>query len=152
MNVADLLQLLTCPLCRDSDLVGLDERMPDGMLTCSRCGASYPVRGGIPILLPPDFDGSQIRDELEHVHEHKRQQADYFDREVAEEFEISRPHGAPPAYQWLMAEKFRHEPGGFLRFASRPVLRHVYRLMVGLANVAVGRWGNKLQVTAVRAN
>jgi SAM-dependent methyltransferase len=315
--IADLLKLLTCPLCRDSDLAGLDERMPDGMLTCSRCGASYPVRGGIPILLPPDFDGSQVDDELDDLREHKRSQADYFDREVAEEFEISRPHGAPPVYQWLMAEKFRrsvelmpplrgpvvvdvccgsgmdseflaregarviavdisegcaarararaerygldylvvvgdvehlpirtdaadmsyvhdglhhltepvvgvrelarvarravsinepadaigtqlavrmgiaanresagnrvarlraedvsrelqsagfeprarrylmyykHEPGGFLRFASRPVLRHVYRLMVGLANVAVGRWGNKLQVTAVRAN
>jgi uncharacterized protein YbaR (Trm112 family) len=51
--IASLLQLLTCPLCRDSRLVGLDGYRSDGVLRCSRCHASYPVRGGIPILLPP---------------------------------------------------------------------------------------------------
>lgn len=107
MSSQRLLPLLTCPRCRDSDLLGLDEELSDGALTCATCEASYPVRGGIPILLPPDFDASGVHDELDHAHKHKHAQADYFDREVAEEFEITRPAGAPLAYQWLMAEKFR---------------------------------------------
>jgi len=107
MNAADLLRLLTCPICRDSDLGGLNEELPDGVLRCSRCHASYPVRDGIPILLPPGLDTSYIDDEVGHLHQHKRRQADWFDREVAAEFEIARPAGAPLAYQWLMAEKFR---------------------------------------------
>lgn len=105
--IADLLELLTCPVCRDSDLLGLDELLADGVLTCSRCGASYPVRGGTPILLPPNFDDSQVHDELDDLQQHKQQQAGYFDRELAGEFEINRPHGAPLAYQWLIAEKLR---------------------------------------------
>jgi ubiquinone/menaquinone biosynthesis C-methylase UbiE/uncharacterized protein YbaR (Trm112 family) len=104
---ADLLQLLTCPVCRDSELRGLEGELTDGTLECCRCGASYPVRGGIPILLPPGLDTSCIHDDVDDLCRHKRQQADYFDREVAAEFEISRPQGAPLAYQWLMAEKFR---------------------------------------------
>ena len=111
MNAADLLRLLTCPICRDSDLGGLNEELPDGVLRCSCCRAAYPVRDGIPILLPPGLDTSHIDDEAGHLHQHKRRQADYFDREVAVEFEIVRPHGAPLAYQWLMAEKFRRSVG-----------------------------------------
>ena len=107
MNDTDLLQLLTCPVCQDSDLLGLDARLADGTLTCNRCDALYPVRGGIPILLPPDLDPSRIHDELDHEHEHKRQQADFYDRDVAAEFEITRPNGTPLAYRWLMEEKFR---------------------------------------------
>lgn len=107
MKNTELLALLTCPVCLDSDLLGLHEGMTDGSLTCSRCRASYPVRGGIPILLPPDLDASHIHDELEHAYQHKNQQADYFDHKVAEEFEISRPNGTPQAYHWLIAEKFR---------------------------------------------
>jgi SAM-dependent methyltransferase len=107
MNAADLLRLLTCPVCRGSDLLGLEGGLADGMLECSRCRATYPVRDGIPILLPPGLDTSYIDDEVGHLHQHKRRQADYFDREVAAEFEIARPDGAPLAYQWLMAEKFR---------------------------------------------
>lgn len=104
---ADLLQLLTCPLCRDSDLLGLDEQFTKGTLECDRCGALYPVRGGIPILLPAGFEASRVHEELDHVSQGKQHQAAYFDHGVAEEFEISRPHAAPPAYQWLMAEKLR---------------------------------------------
>jgi SAM-dependent methyltransferase/uncharacterized protein YbaR (Trm112 family) len=104
----ELLDLLTCPVCRDSELLGLREDMLDGEVACSRCGASYPVRGGIPILLPPGFDATHVHDEIDHVHghEHKHEQAAYFDRGVAEEFEISRPDGAPVAYGWLLREKF----------------------------------------------
>jgi uncharacterized protein YbaR (Trm112 family) len=107
MNAADLLKLLTCPVCRDSDLLGLEGGLADGMLECSRCRATYPVRDGIPILLPPGLDTSHVRDEVDHLYQHKRQQANYFDHAVAVEFEIVRPDGTPLAYQWLMAEKFR---------------------------------------------
>lgn len=102
-----LLDLLTCPICLDSALLGLDDRLADGVVTCSRCRATYPVRGGIPILLPPATDTSGIHDELDHFDTGKQRQADYFDREVAEEFEITRPHGEPLAYRWLIGEKFR---------------------------------------------
>ncbi len=100
-------RLLVCPDCRDGELIGLDPAMVNGEVRCSLCGASYPVRGGIPILLPSGFDAAHVHDEIDHIHEHKHRQADYFDRGVAEEFEISRPNGAPEAYRWLIQRKFR---------------------------------------------
>jgi ubiquinone/menaquinone biosynthesis C-methylase UbiE/uncharacterized protein YbaR (Trm112 family) len=103
----ELLRLLVCPDCRDGDLIGLDAGLVDGDVRCNLCGASFPVRAGIPILLPSGFDASHVHDEIDHIHEHKHRQADYFDRGVAEEFEISRPNGAPEAYRWLIAQKFR---------------------------------------------
>ncbi len=103
MSVSDeLRRLLVCPSCRDGELIA-----SDGTLTCSVCRAEYPVRDGIPILLPPGFDASHVHDEIDHMHEHKQGQAAYFDRGVAEEFEIERPNGAPEAYRWLIGEKFR---------------------------------------------
>ena len=72
--IASLLELLTCPVCQDGELLGLGEQPADGLLRCSRCGAPYPVRGGIPILLPPSLDPSQVEDELDHAYAHKRQQ------------------------------------------------------------------------------
>jgi SAM-dependent methyltransferase len=103
----DLLTMLACPVCRDGDLAGLDASLRDGVVTCTSCSGAYPVRNGIPILLPPDFDVADVHDEIEHAHGHKHQQAQHYDRGVAEEFEISRPHGAPFAYTWLLREKFR---------------------------------------------
>lgn len=112
----DLLELLTCPVCRDSDLIGVDDHTGGGELICLRCDARYPVRDGIPILLPPGFDATDVHDEIDHVHGqaegHKHRQADYFDRGVAEEFEISRPNGAPEVYRWTLAEKFRRSIAG----------------------------------------
>jgi ubiquinone/menaquinone biosynthesis C-methylase UbiE/uncharacterized protein YbaR (Trm112 family) len=102
MSVSDdLRRLLVCPSCRGA-LAGADDA-----LTCSVCESEYPVRDGIPILLPPGFDASHVHDEIDHMHEHKHAQAEYFDRGVAEEFEIARPNGAPEAYRWLIGEKFR---------------------------------------------
>ena len=46
---------------------------------------------------------------------------------------------------------YKHEPGRVMRLLSRPGVHHVCRWAARLANVALGRWGNKLQVTAVRA-
>jgi SAM-dependent methyltransferase len=106
----DLLALLVCPSCH-GDLTGfgtsLDAREP----ACTRCGATYAVRDGIPILLPPGFDDRHVHDEIDHAwrhsHGHKHAQAGYYDRSVAEEFEITRPDGAPEAYAWLLERKFR---------------------------------------------
>ena len=107
MQRPDLLKLLVCPDCRDGELIGLDADMRDGEITCSLCAAVYHVHGGIPILLPAGCDASHVHDEIDHMHAHKHQQADYFDRGVAEEFEISRPNNAPEAYRWLIGQKFR---------------------------------------------
>ena len=107
MQRPDLLKLLVCPNCRDGELIGLDAEMHDGEIACSLCGAVYHVHGGIPILLPAGFDATHVHDEIDHTHAHKHQQAEYFDRGVAEEFEISRPNNAPEAYRWLIRQKFR---------------------------------------------
>jgi SAM-dependent methyltransferase len=101
----ELLTLLTCPVCRDGDLLGLAARATDATLTCSRCDAKYPIRDGVPILLPADCDLAGVHDELDHAHGHKHRQAGYFDHAVAEEFEIVRPHGTPRAHRWLLSQK-----------------------------------------------
>jgi len=101
----ELLTMLACPVCLDGELLGLAERPTDTTVICSRCDAKYPVRGGVPILLPSDCDLSGVHDELDHAHGHKHRQAGYFDHAVAEEFEILRPHGTPRAYRWLLARK-----------------------------------------------
>jgi SAM-dependent methyltransferase/uncharacterized protein YbaR (Trm112 family) len=100
---SELLSLLTCPACRDGELDGIAS-VRDGSVRCSLCGAAYPVRDGIPILLPPGFDVASIHDEATHAH--KRRQAAHYDTAAAEEFEVARPHGAPRAYRAIMREKF----------------------------------------------
>lgn len=102
-----LLRLLVCPACLEGELDGLHAGLVDGEVICTRCDARYAVRNGIPILLPPGLETDHVHDEIDHAHGHKRGQAAYFDRAVAEEFEIARPHGAPAAYRWLLDEKFR---------------------------------------------
>lgn len=106
----ELKAMLVCPVCLDGDLIGLAGGPPDRSLCCSKCGRSYPVRGGIPILLPPDVEPGH--DELDHLLEHKRHQSDYFDRSLAEEFEVVRPHGAPSTYRWVIQDKLRRSVRG----------------------------------------
>jgi ubiquinone/menaquinone biosynthesis C-methylase UbiE/uncharacterized protein YbaR (Trm112 family) len=103
----DLMAMLVCPACRAGDLLGLDKDDRFRTLTCTECGAEYEVREGIPLLLPPDFDASKAHDELDHCHKHKHQQAGYFNRGVAEEFEIRRPHGTSRSYRWLITRKLQ---------------------------------------------
>ncbi len=79
----------------------------------------------IPVLLPNPALAEH--DEIDHLHinhdrgttggEHKAGQAEYFDRAVAEEFEITRPHGTPRLYSFLLHEKFRR--------ATAPIRPHL---------------------------
>jgi SAM-dependent methyltransferase len=81
--------ILLCPSCA----ARLEESAHH--LVCTRCATSYPIVEGIPILLCDSvLDG-----------EHKARQATFFDEEVDEEFEITRPRGAPAFYEWLLREK-----------------------------------------------
>lgn len=105
---AMLSDLLVCSACRGP------LRWSDAEARCTSCARPYPIVDGIPILL---LDQSAAdHDELEHLHAHghahahdahKQQQAAYFDREEAAEFEIARPHGTPALYRFLLGEKFR---------------------------------------------
>lgn len=54
-----VVSLLQCPTCQagtlsSSDPGLLDGRMDTGELVCARCARSYPVRHGVPALLPHD--------------------------------------------------------------------------------------------------
>lgn len=65
-------------------------------IRCSRCGAFYENLDGIPVLRPAAKGGEAQKDA----------QAAFFDQ-VDPEFEVTRPHGTPWLYRWLLAEKFR---------------------------------------------
>jgi ubiquinone/menaquinone biosynthesis C-methylase UbiE len=69
-----------------------------GLLSCETCEHEYPVVDGIPILL---LDGATS---LETT---KSRQVEFFDEEGTAEFEVTRPHGEPALYRWLLLEKFR---------------------------------------------
>ncbi len=54
----DLMEILCCPTCR-GDLTLSEKRregeeVVEGVLTCTKCGTTYPIEDGIPNLLPPD--------------------------------------------------------------------------------------------------
>lgn len=106
---------MRCPVC-NGGLVSTDE------LACAACGRTYPLADGIPVLLPdPQLSA---HDEIDHLHAghahvanadptrtHKAAQAEHFDRAVAEEFEITRPHGTDRLYRFLVREKLRRALG-----------------------------------------
>jgi uncharacterized protein YbaR (Trm112 family) len=52
MMLKQILDILVCPVpqCRKPLTLAADE----SSLQCTACGRTYPVRDGIPILLPPD--------------------------------------------------------------------------------------------------
>lgn len=97
---AQLLQLLVCPACRDGSGLDGDATAAEGRLTCTACAASYEVRDGIPIMLPPDSS------------EQKMRQAEFFDAEAEPEFEVTRPHGTPVYHAWLLSQKFARSIDG----------------------------------------
>lgn len=102
-------RMFVCPVCR------ADLRTSGTEFECAACNRVYPVIDGIPILAP-DFEATG-HDEIDHLHapedagapgvQHKSGQADYFDRELAEDFEIERPNGTPRLYRFLIDERFR---------------------------------------------
>jgi ubiquinone/menaquinone biosynthesis C-methylase UbiE len=67
----------------------------DESCLCPSCGADYASLDGIPVLVPRTIGDA-----------HKSQQAQFFDG-ADHEYEITRPHGTPALYQWLIEEKFR---------------------------------------------
>jgi SAM-dependent methyltransferase len=95
-RVARLRSLLVCPACRG----GLD--WGDHDVRCTGCGATYGRADGIPLLLIGGGAGDD---------EHKEQQAAFFDA-ADPEFEMTRPHGTPWLYSWLLGEKFRRSIDG----------------------------------------
>jgi uncharacterized protein YbaR (Trm112 family) len=102
-----LLTLLVCPACHN-DLVWADTHV-----VCTGCRRTFRIDDGIPVLLI-DQQAAE-HDELDHLdngHKHKANQAAYFDREGAAEFEIERPHGTPAFYSWLLGDKFRRSVAG----------------------------------------
>jgi SAM-dependent methyltransferase len=91
----DLLRLIVCPTCRG------DLSWSPGEARCSRCSKGFPRVEGIPLVLTA-VQGA----------EYKQRQAEFFDSDQSAEFEITRPHGAPALYGWLLLEKFRRSVRG----------------------------------------
>jgi len=94
--MAAALRLLVCPVCRKK----LD--WSNESVQCTSCGRSYEIADGIPILF-----GDRETSESEASASPKSSQAEFFDRHLDTEFEISRPRGTPQLYEWLLREKFR---------------------------------------------
>jgi len=46
----DLLEILACPLCKTEVALAGDR------LVCSACGRRYPIRDGIPVMLPEEAE------------------------------------------------------------------------------------------------
>lgn len=93
-----LLKLLSCPYC-----YGALSPVLDG-LTCAVCPRAFRVVEGIPVFTDLDaVEGPGA--------EYKRRQIEFFDGEI-ERFEVSRPHGTPSLYGWMMADKFRRSIRG----------------------------------------
>lgn len=54
-----LLDILACPVCKSklklqSPALSSDD-VVSGTLKCSKCGEAYPIKDGIPNLLPPEY-------------------------------------------------------------------------------------------------
>ena len=56
----ELADILACPadkapLALAVKRTGDGGEVIEGTLACGSCGAAYPIRGGVPNLLPPDY-------------------------------------------------------------------------------------------------
>ncbi|MBW2966612.1 Trm112 family protein [Candidatus Woesearchaeota archaeon] len=46
----DLLRILACPVCKSK----LEYKKEENILRCNKCKINYPIKEGIPILMPPE--------------------------------------------------------------------------------------------------
>ena len=57
----ELMDIVCCPVDKAELELEVEDRegeeIIEGTLTCSECGAVYPIEDGIPNLLPPDMQG-----------------------------------------------------------------------------------------------
>lgn len=94
-----------CPAC------GLKLRSMESELSCESGLHNFRIVSGIPWLVRHETDADH--DELDHdrrgfAHDaSKDAQAAFFDRDVAAEFETTRPHQTPRFYQFLLEQKLR---------------------------------------------
>jgi len=98
--VTEARDTLACAICRES------LNWSGKQAQCRGCRAIYPIVDGIPDLAP-DRDA------------HKDEQARFFDAAEAE-LEITRPHGTPHLYRWLIEEKFRRSVSALSHLAAGP--------------------------------
>jgi len=100
-SAGQLLSLLACP-ADHARLISTEQA-----LTCPQCARDFPIIDGIPVLA--EGDETTTHDEIDHLvghsDDHKRAQAAFFDEASAVEFEITRPHGTPGLYRWMLDEK-----------------------------------------------
>jgi SAM-dependent methyltransferase len=101
----DLRALLVCPACR------AELSWTDAVVVC-RGGHQYAIVAGIPVLRT---------NEAEHDPS-KRQQAEFFDAHVDQEFEVSRPHGTPRYYRWQYGERYRRTVSHVRPLAGKTVV------------------------------
>ena len=107
-----LLSSLRCPDCKSPSALeikierGDSKHVFEGKLHCSDCGAHFPIKEGIPHMLPAHLReiGSQAIATQAEVQ--KRQQISYFNSIGESEIEVTRPHGLGRAYNFLMDKKF----------------------------------------------
>ncbi|MSQ07965.1 MAG: Trm112 family protein [Dehalococcoidia bacterium] len=54
-----LMEILACPACKSKLNLESPARSGDdvvsGTLRCTKCGEAYPIKDGIPNLLPPEY-------------------------------------------------------------------------------------------------
>lgn len=108
-----LLKFLRCPTCKSPSALEIEIERGDGRdvvegeLRCSDCGSQFPIRDGIPHMLP-----THLRDMGSHAKsprddEQKRQQIAHFNAIGESEIEVNRPHGFGRVYNFLMDKKFK---------------------------------------------
>ena len=53
-----LMEILVCPVCKGELKLAIERENGDeiitGSLYCAKCGVTYPIKEGIPHLLPPE--------------------------------------------------------------------------------------------------
>jgi SAM-dependent methyltransferase len=98
-----LITLVSCPGCL-SDL-----KWDTSMIHCPGCAHSFPIIDGVPVML---MDPKGDDDVTRKGRAHKLGQVSYYDRAVSAEFEVSRPHGTPQLYEWLISQKLQRSVQG----------------------------------------